>query len=219
MMRSGLIGIGMLLALIATLLFSGVVIADHSASSSAFKKLAIEDDNFYNWDFESKSARRTNVDWPVTMVFTNGGEVSLVKNMFYGSTWRGVNMHFRLNDGDEGDGWEWDSDKGTKGGGGCATTMYHMRVYGADNDSSYNVSWGYYVLGTTHVDYRECAPGRWHGESQRAEHHFNDMADDAGLTYSEDSVRFYNRESFRQVGRHRVRNDGYATSYDLGVDD
>ena len=71
------------------------------------------------------------------MVFTNGGEVDLVKVLFYGNAWpwQAGSMDFRLDDGDEGDGWEWDSDRGTKGGGGCATTMYHMRVYAGEEDT------------------------------------------------------------------------------------
>ena len=207
---------GLFVGVLFMVLSTGVVLAAHEASVSSFSVHTVGDDSFYNWDFEGLNHTRQSVDWPVTMVFKNGADVDFVKDMFYGSTFRAAHMNFRFNDGDQGNGWEWTSDRGTKGGT-CYGTSYHMRLYANAQDSFYNIDWGYYVIGTTHIDYNECIPlWGWSGESQMAEHHFNAVATSQAISMSEDSYWMANYESFRQVGSHRVYNDGWATMYDVG---
>ena len=87
-----------------------------------------------------------------------------------------------------------------------------MRVYADDNDTLYNTSWGFYVLGATHTDHNECGPNTWHGESEDTEGLIADRASDRGYTVYEDWGNFYNAESWRQEGNHIVENDGYATA-------
>ena len=130
-------------------------------------------------------------------------------------------MRFR---GKDDSSWFWDGDRGTKSSYICTTTIYHMRVYADSDDHFYNVHWGYFVLGTTHIDYRECVPlAMWFGESEQSEEHFNDKVDDYNasvpederITSHDDHLDFHNFESFRQVGNHRVRNSGYASAHHL----
>lgn len=199
-------------ALLATLT-TGIVMADHSASYHAYKLVTVGNTTFRNWDFKSTSESQSNVDWPVTMVFTNGATVDLVHDIFSGDPTIGSSKYFRHStDGT----WRWDSDTGKKHGS-CFNTYYHIRAYG----QYYNTTWGNHVLATTHIDKWECFPWDWYGESEEAEEWFNDLAEDLEIDVEIDEDSFYmqNWESFRQVGEHRVRNSGYATVYDMNLDD
>lgn len=172
--------------------------------------LGIREDYFYNYDFCSSTVSDTNVDWPVTMLFYNNAEVDKVKNIYWGvGPWSTCNA--RLNDGS---GWVWDVDRGTKSTGLHAC---HMRVYADADDRMYNVDWGYYVLGTSHYDYFEWTPWGWSGYSESAEAELCQVARDKGYTVFEDWAYFYNYEGYREEGggKHRWSNNGWASAVNV----
>ena len=200
--------------LIAVVAVPSAILADHSAGPGSLSVLSIQEDQFYNWDFVSNDDfSSSNVDWPVNMLFYNNAEVDKVKGIYWGNChWPVASAKYaRLNDGS---GMVWDNDSGTKSP--CDCTIWgnqpHMRVYADDNDTLYNTSWGFYVLGTTHTDHNECGLNPWHGESEDTEGLIADRASDRGYTVFEDWGNFYNAESWRREGNHIVENDGYATA-------
>lgn len=192
-----------------------LVHSDHEADSSAFKVMSMGSDRFYNWDFDSQNDVRDNVDWPVTTLFYNNATVNRAKELLYGRTAIGSSMHFH---GKDQASWFWDSDRGTKSSASCLGTVYHMRIYGEpDDDDFYSSEWGFYVLGTTHIDYNECGIGRWHGDSETAEEHFNSLlrrTQRSTVTTYDDHMDFHNHmEEDVQRGRHRVNNNGELSAH------
>lgn len=119
-----------------------IVYAEHSASPGSFGILTRDDDSFYNWDFDSQTADSSNVDWPVTILYHNNAEVDKVKSIYWGLCGSGSQKYARLNDGNEGTGWVWDEDGGTKNPCSCLISgdAEHMRVYADANDTMYNLS-------------------------------------------------------------------------------
>ena len=117
-----------------------------------------------------------------------------------------------LNDGNSA--WYLDSDKGIKDGACTAWSFTnHMRLYADPDDQMYNVSWGFYVLGTTHRDYMECSPWSYFGDSEYAE---IDVAQYARQVWSPANVHYdywnlLNPESCRGEGNHYWYNSGWAT--------
>jgi hypothetical protein len=87
----------------------------------------------------------------------------------------------------------------------------HIRVYADGDDHLYNVSWGYYVLGTTHKDYQECVSGSKFGWSEDMEDWFGTRASNRGYGITRDWGAFYNREPARWEQNHYWQNSGYAT--------
>ena len=224
MKRNALLLIVIILAL-STSITNSFILADHSAQTTSFYSLTMGEDRFYNWDFENDDrSTRTNVDWPVTMLFYNDADVQLVKDMYY--TFVGSSMYARLNDGSS---WVWDKDGGTKSGL-CTSQIYHMRVYADSDDHMYNTSWGYYVLGTTHIDNNECLPlsdEYWSGDSEQAEGHFamhaEDIYSECDVAVFEDWRNFRNLEPYYRVKSnegpdHIKHNNGYATAVYLPDD-
>lgn len=177
-----------------------------------------DEDSFYNYDFESQNVSSSNVDWPVTMLHYNGANVDIVQDgIYWGSCGDPLpfcaEMWGRMNDGG---GFIWFGNKGTKTGGSC-TSSTHMRSYAGNQTlkASYNVSWGYYVVGTTHVDKQECFGGP-HGWSETAEETAVQRARQMGYTVFEDYASFYNAEPYREecVGGncHVWDNNGLASA-------
>ena len=199
--------------LVCVLFFVTLLIPLASAyTASNLAVLSIREDSFYNYDFCSDQVSSTNVDWPVTMLFDGNAEVDKVKDIYFGITIFANSMYEELNDGD---GWVWDTDRGTKGIHYStylnAYVYLHMRVYApSSTDRMYNDAWGYYVLGTTHYD--EFPWESWSGYSEYAENDFASIARSKGYFVLEDIVNFYNYESYREEGNHIWLNDGYATS-------
>ncbi len=222
MKRTGLLLVAIVLAL-ATSIANPSALADHYVETTSFHYISMAEDRFYNWDFENDDyTTRTNVDWPVTMLFYNDADVQLVKDMYY--TFVGSSMYARLNDGSD---WVWDKDGGTKSGL-CTSGIYHMRVYADSDDHMYNTSLGYYVIGTTNIDNNECGDkDKWSGESELTEGHFatraKDIYSECGVDVLEDWGNFRNVEPYRYVDSeegpdHIKDNDGYATAVYLPDD-
>ena len=185
-----------------------------AATASNLTILAIEEDHFYNYDFETQRAVSTNADWPVTMLFYGNAEVDKVKNMFFGYLIFAAWMHAEL---DDGQGWAWDKDRGTKSSWyseelGRAVYL-HMRLY-APNPPDYmdNASWGHYVLGTTHYDAYPFE--EWSGYSEYAENDFASIAMYKGYVVFEDWANFYNYEPYddSRDPDHVWLNNGRATA-------
>lgn len=129
----------------------------HTAASGSYYTLTIREDAFVNWDFRSKSVSASNVDWPVNMLFYNNAEIDKVKdaldalpNTNIGRC--GSSKHAQV---DDGSGMAWDSDGGIKDD--CSSSppseqARHMRVYADGDDRLFNLSYGYYIIGTTHAE-------------------------------------------------------------------
>ena len=140
-------------------------------TTSNLAVLGIAEDRFYNYDFESDTAAGNNVDFPVTMVFWGNAEVDKVKSIFFGT---GAIAEKKYEKVDDGYGWVWDIDRGTKG---IVYSEYlngvvylYMRVYADSDDRLYNSYWGYYVIATTHYD--DFPDEDWAGWSEYAEQDF-----------------------------------------------
>ena len=200
----------------------------HTAPSGSFYTLAIREDRFKNWDFRSKSAVASNVDWPVTMLYYNNANINKVKNKLdaidrIGRC--GSGKKARLRDSTV-TGYVWDNDGGIKDN--CGTDWgqtRHMRVYADGNDKLYNLSWKYYIIGTTHVDHCH-RHGFW--PAYWCHHHyvgFSENANDwwdyysdrvSGWTVFADWSSFSNSANFNDLHGsgedHLVRSNGRATA-------
>ena len=195
-------------------LLGGVAQSASGASTSNLRILYSGDDAFRNYDFTSNDVvSSTNVDWPVNLLFLNNADIHRVKHglgaIYSGE---GSTMWGRLNDGY---GFVWDADGGRKKGS-CRDEYTHYRVYADGDDRLYNMSWGYYVLGTSHIDHHECWTGTWFGRSEVAEGRI--AADAAGIGWAvySDWAYWYNAEPYRAEGNHIWENDGYTTYIGVG---
>jgi len=185
--------------------------------------VGISEDRFYNYDFRSNgSTSKSNVDWPVMIVFNKNANVNKVKNAFWGSTAIGNNMYARMTDDiNAANSWVWDSDRGTKTGACTSGQIFrHMRVYGPpDGDRMYNPSWGYYVLATTHYDREECLSTKQFGWSETAEEYMTKHIENKYIknvpnptwSISRDYMNLFNPESARWEGNNFWHSDGRAT--------
>lgn len=206
------------LAAIAIGVFAGLLLGNslpppaRAASTSHLTTLYIQEDRFRNYDFNSKTDSSSNVDWALSMLFYNDAEVDKVKDILSPPyNFSGGSKYARL---DEGSGWLWDKDGGRKDiyCPSYQTEARHMRIYADSNDRLYNVSWGYYVLASTHKDWQECWFGSEFGWSEETEDIFADFLDEEGYTVFEDWNYWYNYEGSRWEGNHYWSNNGYATA-------
>lgn len=181
----------------------------NAATAASLNIMNINEDSFFNYDFlNQNNTNANNVDWPMQMLYYNNATVAKVKAIYWGSTNFGSAMNGRINDGG---GWLWSSDKGTKEAI-CTSSVRHMRLYANGNHRSYNVSWGYYVIGSTHYDLDECSLNPRFGWSETAESWFAQIARDKGYTVFEDWSSWANPEPDRWEGNHFWQNDGNATA-------
>lgn len=182
-----------------------------SATTSNLTILYIAEDRFYNYDFASRSVSSSNVDWPVGLLFYGNADVNKVKSIYWGRI-PASTMYACI---DDGGGWVWDSDMGTKGivySSYLNSYVYlHMRVYAPNPpDYAYNQYWGKYVIATAHYD--QFPLESWSGYSEYAEHHLASIASGKGYAVYVDWAYFYNYEPYRAEGNHIWLNDGYATA-------
>jgi hypothetical protein len=188
-------------------------------------------DAFWNYDFEGEQVARCNVDWPIDFIFHGNAEIDRVKNdlrTFAGYSCEargdcGGRMHARMTDGRD---FSWDADAGLKLGL-CIGNETHIRLYAAGeldvpdaHDRMFNLRWGFYILGTAHIDNRDCLPGGWAGRSERAEgnvaRHVRPIwriSSTQDAPVREDRVWLANRtRPCRRTGFHILCNDGRATT-------
>jgi hypothetical protein len=201
---------------LAALIALVVLVAAQAAGAGSTSKLTIlyvREDAFRNYDFLSQTVSSTNVDWPVNFLFWNNAEIDKVKSKLGGYyPYSGSKMNGRLNDGS---GFVWDQDGGRKSIL-CPIIgdAYHYRIYADSDDRMYNISWGYWVFGTSHIDHNECGFGKWFGKSEQAENHIASHARNVfgSSNVAEDWSSFYNYEPYREQGNHIWQNNGYATA-------
>lgn len=198
----------------------------HCVRGSADITLTVRQDRFRNWDYESERLSKCNIDWPVDFLFWNNAEVTKIKSAMeplgYGNDCPPncvSPMHTKM---DDGDGWVWDEDKGVKNSSGpdaCVGDVEHVRLYAVDGDDRmYNLDWGYYVLGTAHIDHNEVCSGSWSGRSETAEHRIAEdlRGSECFPAVAEDWGDFYNDVTTHTADDgHRLENDGYATAVDM----
>lgn len=182
-------------------------------TASHLSTLSIEEDLFRNYDFGSDWDNYTNCSWPVTMLFWNNAEIDKVKSQYRLRDWIlwGYSEWAKLNE--TGDDWIWDTDRGVKKPIGL--NFIHMRVYADSDDQLYNISWGYYILGTTHYDKDGETKCGW---SEEAEQQAALVAESVpGWGVVEDWGNFYNYEPLRKEvdeegNEHWWQCGGYATA-------
>ena len=204
-------------ALVTLISAAAVTVADESAqgaSTSRLAKLTFYGDQFWNYDFTTNRVRANGVDWPMGLVFYGNATIGKVKSFLdnkYDRT--GSRMYARLNDGGR---WRWDTDKGRK------TTLCpglptqpswarHYRIYADADDRLYNGSWGFYVIGSTHYDNRECASGSTFGWSETSEGWITHRWRLNGGWAQDDWKYFSNPEPVRVQGNHIWQNNGWAS--------
>jgi hypothetical protein len=186
---------------------------------SNFRTLSLREDRFLNYDGGCPDNfdcfKPTNVDWPVDLIFWNGAEIDKVKTAMAqgaGYSFRGSEENFKLNNSGD---WQIDGDKGVKTVLCPIDSGIHFRIYAPPTDHLYNQSWGFYVLGTSHYDGREC-PGwdSWFGASEIAEEQITADAQAVfgGSAVGYDKVNMHNPEGERWEGNHYWLNSGYATA-------
>lgn len=182
-------------------------------------------DAFYNYDFASQSVSQSNVDWPLTVFFTNNANINKVKCNMDNSDVCGdwapldgasfVKYNFRLNDGPT-LGWEWDQDGGKKTTSCPAwgDSANHYRMYASNYaDRNYNSTLGYYTMATTHRDWSECPPGGsvHYDYTEGTENKMTAWASD-NTAVANDKFWMYNPEPYRVQGNHTWDSNGYAST-------
>jgi hypothetical protein len=173
----------------------------------------------YNWDSDGQTLDASQVDWPVTLLFSNNANVNKVKDgPLSGKYDQGAScagpMNMRV--GPNFAGMVWDTDSGKKTTC-CPITGsdIHFRVY-ADHDDSpdrlYNVTLGYYIAATSHHDIRECGSGTQFGYSETAEQEIaTDSANIAGWAVYSNYWGMDNGLVSSWIGNRYYESNGYAT--------
>ena len=186
-----------------------------ASTASHLTVLTISGDSFWNYDFNSQRVSSTNVDWAMSMLFYNNAEIDKVKDFYHsGFPHGGGPMYARLDDG--GGWWVWDGDGGIKSAA-CPSfgdpPALHLRLYADSDDRLYNTLWGYYVLGSTHMDKEECWTTRQFGWSEWIEGTFAAYARSHGWgTVYDDWLYWANWEPTHWEGNHYWDNDGMAST-------
>jgi hypothetical protein len=112
----------------------GVYSASNADAGAAynFGYFTSYDDVFRNYDFTSPTESQYNVDWAVTMIFTNNASVGKVENSLvnHGYYANGTTMWARVIDNSVD--WVWYGQEGKKLN---TCNDYHLRVYADTHDS------------------------------------------------------------------------------------
>jgi len=177
-------------------------------------------DRWKNYDFYSESARSTNVDWAVSLLFVNNATVDKVKSRL--EDWSNLYEHPSSKSMDArmsnyyDQAWAWDGDKGKKNPICPAWTHSdHVRVYSNTTSGGYehmyNSTLGYYVIATVHRDYNECGGSVGHGYSENAEDRLISQVNENTIV-SPDHWNIYNREPLRHQGNHYWQGNGLAST-------
>jgi predicted lipoprotein with Yx(FWY)xxD motif len=147
------LAIGAVLALAAT------------ASASTTQNLALvtyHGNSFYNYDFDSQSAKATNVDWPVDLIFYGNASISKVYNKI-NWVWAGSNAYELVTTKSRS---TWVSSGGRKN---TICTDTHFRLYAPKVGYFTDPVLGHYVIGTSHLDKNECGSSPTYGWNETAE--------------------------------------------------
>lgn len=144
------------------------------------------------------------------IVFAGNANKTKVKNAFVYNFYQytGSIMYNKLNNGS---GWVANNDAGMKTD---YTDMngYHYRLYAAGGSYMTNISWGNYVLATTHCDF---LMGGGYGWSEICEDDLCYYATVKGWTVYPDLIWFYNYDNGRQDGSQYWLSNGYASKINI----
>ncbi len=201
-----------LLSVMLTVLIMGQSGLAQAKTATNLALLGVDEDLFWNYDFQSPNPpQATNVDWPVDLVFTNNAHVVNIKsNYYWGENTFASEMWGYVNETGQSSDWVWDVDKGTKQG--TCETAKHMRLYADADFRLYNISWGYWVAGTAHIDLNDCFP--WnnarYGWNENGEWEMLNHASSQGLTTRSEQFYLWNAESARWDGNNYWDNSGRA---------
>jgi hypothetical protein len=178
---------------------------------------------WWNYDFDSESARSNNVDWPVSILFIGNATIDKAKSKMdswttYDSS-SGEKKHLRLsNNVDSAWGWDEDGGKKTIACPGPGSQARHYRVYSTVNGGEerlYNSTLGYYVVATTHSDWNECPPiGKKHGGTDATEMNMINQTTDNTST-QDHRWGLHNEEPWRVEGNHQWSHDGWASTISI----
>lgn len=175
-------------------------------------------DQWWNYDFvstqEPVEGESEHCDWPVGLIYWHNADCVKVKNLYWRNASLDAVMYDKVNDGS---GWEWHPEKGTKGPLWMFPNGYHMRPYGRNcGGNIYQLydpgSLLEYVIGTAHQDIEFNAI---HGWSEETEHYLASILEGRGYAVEWDYYNLDNYEEYRQVGPHVWENDGWATAIDI----
>lgn len=188
----------------------------HAGSTSTLRVIDMGyGDYIYNYDFNDTTVSSSQVDWAVSLIFTKNASINTAKGSVsdvYLAV--GGSKNGRIN---AGAGWVWDSDGGRKtascSGSGGQTD--HFRLYADGDDRMYNPRYGYYVIGTIHVDYPECSVNPYFGGSEAAEGRLAQLLKERGYRVAEDAVSLSNYEPAGTEGNHRWSSNGLATLVEI----
>ena len=194
--------------------------------------ITVDEDSFWNYDYDKGSSLAYpdpavigHNDWPVTIVFTGKATVSKVRTII--KSWLpsiGSNMYARLSDTTGV--WEWRGDAGRKQSTWywsgfrllARTQVLHIRLYAHNGDRSHNVTWGDYVLCTTHFDNNEYGqtPGvpTWYGMSENAAGMVDDWFAGRGYRVTRDSYDLGNLEGDGVTGRPDIASASHIWQCD-----
>jgi hypothetical protein len=193
--------------------------AEASTAANGITVMAMGNDLWYNYDFNSESHRSTNVDWAISVLFINNATIDKAKskvddwtNAFeYSSSTRKWSYTSNYYERD----WGWDADRGKKNPI-CPVheDSHHFRAYSNNNggyERMYNTTLGFYVIASTHRDWDECGGSVRHGYSEYTESVLLNRVRDN--TYVEwDKWGLSNNENYRVEGNHIWSNDGWAST-------
>jgi len=196
----------------AILLLIALPTAASAWTADNFDTIEIGDYTWCNYDFNSESAVYTNTDWPISVIFWGeGAEVDAAHALLW--AWTGWSQHAYYNDGG---GWEWDSDGGRKSALGDGDA-WHCRIYAETNgDRCTHDTWDYYVVGSSHRDYKDFPSYEYFGDTDDANAQVLMKADDTvGAENVDDDFLFTdNYEDWRKEGAsepyHVWDFDGWA---------
>jgi hypothetical protein len=222
-------------AMIALIGLAQPVAAHHSANTFS---LWYDDDGeggphraeFYNYDFRG-NVGFPPVDWPMHYLFYGNAHVNKVKQGMCSQTVQpycdtGGPQHMWVNGNAGGQSFVgFDSDLGRKRKSICGdgTWWPHMRLYAPHTNyigdhSFYSISVGYFVVGTSHLDYHDDGdcPGRAHGFNDVAENWFNTpLANVPGWTTFYECCSFLGNANSFHVTYHGTAYPHYYENNDI----
>jgi hypothetical protein len=177
-----------------------------------------------NYDFTTTSygASSTKVDWPISVIFWGEDDevvtVDGAKNLLWDCSTAGI-LHAYYSD--DGSNWHWDDDKGRKSA--CNDDdAWHCRVYAdTGEDQCTHYLWDYYVVGTSHRDYKDYPAYEYHGDTNDASDAVTAKAAETVGAGNIDDYFVYlcNYEIWRREGAsepyHVWDNDGWAEGINM----
>lgn len=186
-----------------------------------------------NWDITCCDFHNNNVDWPTNLIFYENADVPWVKYAI--DYWNSADvsitgstkaMYIKETDKYKpgllvpGEWKDWDLDGGRKqhpaGLCGGFIQATHYRLYADESqwsyDQLYNDVWGFYVVGTSHIDQNDGCPDAEFGWNNAAEHRTFLWADNVPTWWGvENYLNLSNKENARDDNggsHHWLNNNG-----------